>query len=248
MQVLKKYLLPLAAAAVCIGFAACGAPAQKPVERAEVSLGDGEAAQRLFGGEKTEPTAAGAEFDGTVIVMLGDSLTAGFELPERDALPAVLEDRLTSEAFPVKVVNAGVSGDTSAGGLGRYAFSVAAHEPDIVVVALGANDVLSGGDPARTLNNLSTIIETAQADGARVLLLGLSGRSINSRDTRLSQFERIYPTLARTYDVALVPEMLRDVRGQSRLLLDDGMHPNAQGVDVMADQIEQELRRIMRGL
>lgn len=249
MQEFKNLLLLFFGLSLFAGAAACSAP-EKPPERSEAQIESAEKARQLFDREKTDEAGeTAAEFEGAVIVMLGDSLTAGYKLPTEDALPAVLEQRLSETGRTAKIINAGVSGDTSGGGLGRFNFSVAVHEPDIVVLALGANDVLQNVDPRRTRNNLAGIIESAQSVGSDVLLLGLSTRSSGGyTDPRLREFEAIYPELSSEYDVPLIREMLAGVRDNPQYLQQDGVHPTADGVEIMADQIEIALVRLLDGM
>ena len=244
MQVRKTFLLLLVSLLLAIVLSACGRLEPK-VERAETQIKDQEKAARLFDRKKDD--AIGSEtagFDGKVIVMLGDSLTAGFDLPADQALPAVIERRLLADGANVKVVNAAVSGDTSAGGLGRYKFSVSVHKPDIVAIALGANDFLQSVDPRRTKSNLEEMIKLAEADGSEVLLIGVGAPS-DSRDRRLNEFADIYPSLALKYNLPLVREMLADVRDRPEYLLADKTHPNAEGVELIANPIELELQRLL---
>ena len=128
------------------------------------------ASETLIKGTPSEGAA-----DAFVIVMLGDSLTAGFGLPEDDAPPALIEERLRGQGLNVDVINAGVSGDTTAGGLARYDWSVASAKPDLLVIALGANDYLGGVTPARARQNLNAIIGRAQEAALPIALVGLRG-------------------------------------------------------------------------
>lgn len=179
------------------------------------------------------------------LVMLGDSLTAGFGLATDEALPEQVAMLLEKKGQKVKVVNAGVSGDTTAGGLARYDWSVASARPDLLVVALGANDFL-GGIPAATARaNLAAILKRAQADGVKVLLAGVSAEQILENDARIRAYAVIYEDLAVEYDVPLYADMLGGVRGKPTLLQLDGLHPTREGVKVMAarmtDFIEDHL-------
>ncbi len=171
---------------------------------------------------------------GARVVMLGDSLTAGFGLADRQALPARLEARLRAGGRAATVINAGVSGDTTAGGLDRYDFSVRAADPDLLIVALGANDYLSGLDPQRARANLSAIIEAARADGVAVALVGVRPRGPTPDDSRDAAFAAIFPGLAEEYDLPLYPALLEGVRDAPTLLQPDGLHPTAEGVEVIA--------------
>lgn len=168
------------------------------------------------------------------IVMLGDSLTAGFELPPSDALPSEVERILRSNGNSVDVINAGVSGDTTAGGLARYDWSVASANPNLLVLALGANDYLSGIDPDQTQENLTAIVERALADEVAVLLVSVSARSSAANDPRAALFAEIYPDLAQTYGVALYAGLVDPIFDQPDLLMQDGLHPTADGVRIIA--------------
>ncbi len=179
--------------------------------------------------------------DAYVIVMLGDSLTAGYGLREEDALPAQV-GRVLNPEYKVRMVNAGVSGDTTAGGLARYDWSVASADPDLVVIALGANDYLTGVDPDRTRANLAAIIERAQGDGAGILLASVSPRSARINDPRAAEFAEIYPALAETYGVAHFEGLIDAVQVRPEYLQSDGLHPTAEGVRVAAEPLAGAIR------
>ena len=231
--------LPILAAAIAgLIVAACGAPASSSDPISEP--GEVEPAPADAPNSPTLPEPESA-IDPFKIVMLGDSLTAGFGLPPADALPEQLERRLTSETYAVEFVNAGVSGDTSAGGLARYDWSVASVDPDILVLALGANDYLSGLDPAQTRANLSTIVERAQADGTDVFLVSLSARSSAASAPRAAAFAAIYPDLAATYGVPLYEGLMDPVFDKPELLMPDGLHPTADGVGAIAQPLADTL-------
>src|SRR5262245_1133724 len=162
------------------------------------------------------------------IVVLGDSLVAGFGLKPSDAFPAQLERALKARGHSVEVINAGVSGDTTAGGLARLAWAVP-ERTDAVILELGANDALRGLDPARAKSNLDKIITTIRAHGAEVLLAGMMApRSLGKDYVRA--FEGMYPDLANKYGLILYPFFLEGVAMDPKLNLDDGLHPNPRGV------------------
>lgn len=168
------------------------------------------------------------------IVMLGDSLTAGFGLATREALPEQVALILERDGYAVNVVNAGVSGDTTAGGLARYDWSVASANPDLLIVALGANDFL-GGIPAATARaNLAAILARAQSDGTPVILASVEAGEIAQNDARIRAYAVIYAELAAEYDVPLFVDILSGVRGKPSLVQLDGLHPTREGVKVMA--------------
>jgi acyl-CoA thioesterase I len=170
-----------------------------------------------------------------VILDFGDSLTAGLGLAPADAFPARLEARLHREGIAARVVNAGVSGDTTAGGLARLDWALA-DKPDLVILALGANDALRGIDPATVRGNLDNMIEKIQADGAKILLLGMVAPP-NWGEEYKRDFDRLYPELAGARHVPLYPFFLEGVAMNPELNQPDGIHPNAQGVAVLVDRI-----------
>ena len=177
-----------------------------------------------------------------VIVALGDSLTAGPSLD--DAYPAQLEARLQREGYDYRVVNAGVSGDTSAGGLRRVDWLLR-QQPAIVIVALGANDGLRGQSPQATQANLEEIVSRLQAAGARVLLAGMR-LPPNYGGEYTKEFEAVFPAVARRAKVALMPFLLDGVAGSPRLNQADGIHPTADGQQVIADHLWPYLRPLLR--
>ena len=184
-----------------------------------------------------QPAAAA----GTTILALGDSLTAGYGLGPGEAFPDQLERALVASGHDVSVTNAGVSGDTSAGGKGRFAWLIGgANEtnslPDVVIIELGANDGLRAIDPASTQANLAMIIEQAQAAGAVVLLTGMMAPP-NLGAEYTAAFNAVYPSLAGEYDVVFYPFFLDGVAGDTRLNQPDGIHPTAEGVGIIVDKI-----------
>ena len=188
-----------------------------------------------------------AASDAFVIVMLGDSLTAGFGLSEAQAPPAQIEKRLRAAGIETNVINAGVSGDTTGGGLARFDWSVTSAKPDLLVVALGANDYLGGVAPARARQNLEAIIERAEAANIPVGLIGIEPRSSAVADARGAEFGAIYPELAVAHDTPLFPAMLKGVRDNPDLLQGDGLHPTAEGAAVIADNLAAFLAPIVEG-
>ncbi len=180
------------------------------------------------------------------IVDIGDSLTAGHGLPANEAFPAQLQARLRRDGLDVRVVNAGVSGDTTAGGLARLDW-VLADKPDLVILALGANDALRGIDPATVRANLAAMIAKIQASGAKLLLLGMLAPP-NWGKAYDEAFDRIYPDLARARDVPLYPFFLKGVAMNPALNQPDGLHPNAKGVGVLVDHIAPLVARLAASL
>jgi acyl-CoA thioesterase-1 len=184
-----------------------------------------------------------AAADERTILALGDSLTAGYGLPGEDGFTTRLEAALAKAGVPAKVVNGGVSGDTSAGGLARADWLLA-EKPDLVIVELGANDALRGLEPADTRRNLDALIERIQASGADVVLAGMQAPPNLGREYA-ADFNRIFPELAKRHKVVLYPFFLDGVAADPTLNQADGIHPNAKGVAVI---VERMLPTLLRAL
>ena len=178
-----------------------------------------------------------------VIVALGDSLTAGLGVAADEAYPARLEARLAREGYAYRVVNAGVSGDTTAGGLRRVDW-VLRPKPEIVIVALGANDGLRAQSPQAMRENLATIVRRLQAAGARVLLAGMR-LPPNYGAEYTKEFQAVFPEVARSIGVAFMPFLLDGVAADPRLNQPDGIHPTAAGQQVIADRLWPYLRPLL---
>jgi acyl-CoA thioesterase-1 len=177
------------------------------------------------------------------IVALGDSLTAGLGLDAASAYPALLQVRLTADGFEYEMVNAGVSGDTSAGGLSRLDWALDG-DVRVLIVALGGNDALRALPPEELHQNLATIIEKAQARHITVVLAGMEAPPNFGRDY-VVKFHRVYPELASRYHLAFVPFLLAGVAGSETLNQRDGIHPTAEGAKIVADNIWTVLRPIV---
>ena len=179
-----------------------------------------------------------------VIVVLGDSLTAGLGLLPDEAYPVLLEQRLRREGFAYRVVNAGVSGDTTAAGLRRVEW-VLRSRPAIVIVALGANDGLRHQSVATMRDNLVAIVQRLRAAGATVLLAGMRVPP-NYGDEYGRAFTAVFPDVARTTGVPLAPFLLDGVAGDPRLNQPDGIHPTAEGHRFIADHLWPYLKPLLR--
>ena len=177
------------------------------------------------------------------IVALGDSLTAGLGLLESQAYPALLQQKIDANGYAFEVVNAGVSGDTSAGGLRRLDWALEA-DVRVLILALGANDGLRGLRVDEMKNNLSRIIERAKEDDIVVILAGMEAPPNYGPDYTAS-FRRVYPDLAREHGVRLLPFLLDKVAGDTTLNQSDGIHPNARGAQVIADGIWVVLQPVL---
>jgi acyl-CoA thioesterase-1 len=176
-------------------------------------------------------------------VALGDSLTAGLGLDAAAAYPALLQNRLTAGGFDYQVVNAGVSGDTSAGGLSRLDWALDG-DVRVLIVALGGNDALRALPPEELQQNLATIIEKAQARHITVILTGMEAPPNFGRDY-VVKFHRVYPELASRYHLAFVPFLLDGVAGSETLNQRDGIHPTEEGAKIVADNIWSVLKPIV---
>ena len=179
------------------------------------------------------------------IVTLGDSLSAGYLLPQKNAFPTVLERVLRERGHKVEVSNAGVSGDTASGGLERLDWAVG-DGADLVIVELGANDMLRGVDPAITKKALATILTRLRDKKIPALLTGMVAAPGMGRDYEV-KFNAIYGELAREFGVALYPFFLEGVAGNPGLLLSDGLHPNAQGVEAIVRNILPSVEALLPG-
>ena len=175
------------------------------------------------------------------IVFLGDSLTAGLGLREADSFPALLQQKLSAAGYAWDVVNAGVSGDTSAAGLQRLDWALDEDNVRILVLELGANDGLRGLPVEQMKKNLATIIERARARHIVVLLAGMEAPPNYGREYTVS-FRQAYRDLARRYNVTLLPFLLDKVAGNPALNQGDGIHPNPQGARIVADTVWSVLK------
>ena len=180
------------------------------------------------------------------ILMLGDSLTAGYGLAARDALPAKLEAALRARDLDVRVINAGVSGDTTAGGLARLEWALA-DRPHAVIVALGANDALRAIDPALARSNLDRLLGVLAERRLPVLLAGMVAPPNLGRDYG-ARFDALYPELAARHGTLLYPFLLDGVATVAALNQADGIHPNAAGVEVIVERILPSVLCLVRGI
>ena len=203
--------------------------------------GSGEPPAREAGGR---PAKAEVPADAPLVAFLGDSLAAGLHLPRDRAFPAVLQRRLAAKGLPFRLVNAGVSGDTTSGGRSRLDW-ILRQGPAVVVVELGANDGFRGV-PAETVEgNLRDILRRTKEAGARPLLLGIRIPT-NYGSAYVAAFEGIYPRLASEEEVAFVPSFLDGVAGRLDRNLPDGIHPTAEGHEVLAANVEPALEDLLK--
>jgi acyl-CoA thioesterase-1 len=187
------------------------------------------------------PTSPGTPLP--IIVAFGDSLTSGPGLRPEQRYPELLQDRLSAEDYSYRVVNAGVTGDTSTEALQRFDRALVA-DTQILILAIGINDGLRGVPVATVERNISAMIERAQARGIKVLLCGMEAPPVNGFDYTI-EFHRLFTRLAERYNVTLVPFFLIGFVGNDQLNVDDTLHPNAAGHKVIASTIWPYLRPLL---
>jgi acyl-CoA thioesterase-1 len=214
-------------------WSACAAPA--PSEAPAQSLPEA----RLAAPARQSVAETRAE-----IIFLGDSLTAGLGLDVPLSFPSLIQQRLDQRGLPFAVVNAGVSGDTSAGGLRRLEWSLQGN-PRVLIVALGGNDGLRGLPPEELKKNLAAIIEAGQRAGLQVILAGMEAPPNNGPDYT-ARFRRVYPELAKAYDIPLIPFLLQGVAGDPALNQADGIHPNPEGARRVAETVWSALEPVLK--
>ena len=172
------------------------------------------------------------------VVILGDSITAGYGLDPTQAYPALLQAKIDAAALPYTVVNAGVSGDTTAGGLRRIDWALAKPGADVLVVALGGNDGLRGVAPAQTAENLAGIIDKALAKNpsTKILVAGMEMPE-NMGANFVSEFKAVFPKVAAAKNAVLIPYLLDGVGGDEKLNQPDRIHPTEAGQQIVAENV-----------
>jgi acyl-CoA thioesterase-1 len=185
--------------------------------------------------------------DTRLVVAFGDSLFAGYGLAQDEGFAPALQRALEAQGLKAQVVNAGVSGETTAGGRERLAFTLDGlpRKPDLVIVGLGGNDMLRGLDPAQTRANLDAILTELKARGIATMLTGMLV-SPNMGPDYAAAFNPIYPDLAKKFDLPLYPFFLQGVVGRRDLQLPDGIHPNAQGIKAVVQRIAPMVGRELK--
>lgn len=178
------------------------------------------------------------------IIALGDSLTAGFGLAENESYPYLLQQKLEAEGYEYEVINAGVSGDTSLGGIERADWVLSQPNAEILILELGANDLLRGMPVDRMKSNLAGIIEKAKAKNMKILLCGMLAPPSMGSDYE-TNYRNAFPDLADEYNVAFLPFLLDGVAMKKELNQADGIHPNAEGTRLMMENIYAELKPLL---
>jgi acyl-CoA thioesterase-1 len=179
-----------------------------------------------------------------VIVAFGDSLTAGYGLPEEQSFTTLLQNKLDEKGYRYRVVNAGVSGDTSAGGVSRLDWSLNEGDVKILILELGGNDGLRGLPVSNLRKNLAEIIERAQSRGVTVLLAGMEAPP-NLGEEYTREFRQVYRDLAKKYKLAFIPFVLEGVGGRPEYNQPDGIHPNAEGEKIMTENVWRALEPLL---
>lgn len=219
---------------------ACG-PAP---EEGQAVLEDVETVSTETDGDQT----AEAKEAGILIVAFGDSLYAGYGLDQKEGFVPELQAALKADGKDVRVHNAGVSGDTTAAGLRRMDFVLDSlpRKPDLVILGLGGNDLLRGLKPADTRANMDAMVKKLKDRGIPVMLTGmLAPPNLGAKFS--NEFNIIYPALAKKYDVALYPFFMDGVLGNPNLFLPDGLHPTAEGIDIIVGKIAPQVVEVLEG-
>ena len=172
------------------------------------------------------------------IVLFGDSLMAGYGLPNEHHLSMVLQENLRADGYNIEVINGSVSGSTSSGGLNRAEWTLSETNIDLIILGLGANDMLRGINPKETKTNLEKIIETAQNKNIKVILAGMIAPTSHGLKYK-KNFDKIYPDLSKQYNLPLIPFLLEGVALKPELNLIDGMHPNAKGIIIISKTLQE---------
>jgi acyl-CoA thioesterase I len=184
--------------------------------------------------------------DAPVVLVLGDSLSAAYGLPVQQGWVALLQQRLSAQGYPHRVVNASISGDTTQGGLSRLPAALKQHRPDYVLIELGGNDGLRGQPPKKMRENLARLIELSRAAGAQPLLFEMRIPSNYGADYA-AQFQRSFEEVARAQGVPLVPFFLAEFAADPDAFQDDGIHPGVKAQPMMLDAAWPQIRRLLEG-
>ena len=185
-----------------------------------------------------------ARAEAPVILVLGDSLSAGYGIPVEQGWVSLLQRRLAERGFPHQIVNASISGDTTSGGLSRLPAALERHRPALVILELGANDGLRGQPPVAMANNLARMIELSRQAGARVLLAEMRIPP-NYGPLYAQKFQATFGELAKRYDIPLIPFLLEGVAGNPALTQDDGLHPRAEAQPRVLDNVWPTLEPLL---
>ena len=178
------------------------------------------------------------------ILLFGDSLMSGYGLPEEHHLSVVLEDNLKSDGYNIKVINGSISGNTSLDGLDRIKETLSELDVDLIILGLGANDMLRKIKPKQTEQNLEKMIKIIQDKNINIILAGMVASPSNGLGYK-KKFDKAFPNLAKKYDIQLIPFLLDGVALKPELNLSDGMHPNEKGVLIISETIKKSVIKIL---
>ena len=226
-----KLLVLISLLCAAVGLAACGAPAAKTEPVVTTS--------------SPTPSSNSAPDNTPVVLAFGDSLTEGYGLEKAQSYPSLLQARLKEKGYNYRVVNAGISGDTSAGGANRIAAALTDDNVRVIILELGANDMLRGQDLNNTKKNLAAIIEKAQAKKIEVILAGMEAPTNFGEDYQRA-FHNLFVDLAKEYQLKLIPFFLTNVAGKAELNQGDGIHPNVKGTQIVLDNVWQVLEPVLK--
>ncbi len=174
------------------------------------------------------------------VLLFGDSLMSGYGLPEKDHLSVILEKSLKSEGYEIQVFNGSVSGDTSLDGLDRIEDELSGESYDLIIIGLGANDMLRRINPNQTKQNLNEIINIILDNNIKVILAGMVASPTNGLSYK-KEFDKIYPDLSKKFEIELIPFLLNGVALNPNFNQDDGLHPNEKGVLIIAETIKRSI-------
>lgn len=178
------------------------------------------------------------------ILVVGDSIGAGFGIDPKDGWVNLLDEKLKAEGYQYEMVNRSISGDTTTNGLNRLPKALEEVKPEITIIELGGNDGLRATPPKKIAENLSTMIELAQASNSKVLLIGIQ-LPPNYGDAYLERFLAIYPELGEQHQIAVLPSIVEKVGGNNDLMQGDGIHPNKDGQPLMMEAVWEKLKPLL---
>jgi len=179
------------------------------------------------------------------ILLFGDSLMSGYGLSEKHHLSSVLEQNLKSEGYDIEVINGSISGDTSSDGLDRIEETLSEIDVDLIIIGLGANDMLRRFNPKQTEKNLEKIIKIIQDKNINIILAGMVASPSNGLSYK-KKFDKIFPNLAKKYDLSLIPFLLDGVALKPELNLSDGMHPNEKGILHISKIVKKSIIKLIK--
>ena len=179
------------------------------------------------------------------VLLFGDSLMSGYGLPEEDHLSVILEKSLKSEGYEIQVFNGSVSGDTSLDGLDRIEDELLDESYDLIIIGLGANDMLRRINPNQTKQNLNEIINIILDNNIKVILAGMVASPTNGLNYK-KKFDKIYPDLSKKFELELIPFLLKGVALNPKFNQDDGLHPNEKGVLIIAETIKKSITNFLK--